>query len=70
MDKDALLCRVACWLCGHRYHIKQRFGPRARRVECLRCGLEWAMHDPTQSFNRWDDDYAELYRFLGYTVLK
>ena len=67
---NAMLARLACLALGHRLHVKQEFGRNARRVECLRCEREWAMHDPTRSFLPWDEDFAELYRVLGYKVLK
>lgn len=59
-----------CWLLGHQYHVKQKFGPRSRRVECLRCSREWGMNDDARAFIPWDDELADMYRTFGHTILK
>lgn len=62
--------RIACWILGHVYHVKQRFSDHSRRVECLRCERTWGMNDYTQSFLPWDDEFTRLYELLGHRVIK
>lgn len=62
--------RLSCLLWGHRFFVKQEFGPVARRVQCERCDGDWAMNDEIRAFVPWDDDFVRMYELLGHRVLK
>lgn len=59
-----------CFVFDHRLTVIQEFSSNQRRVGCLRCRHEWAMHDGHQAFLPWDDDFVDLYHTLGYHILK
>lgn len=62
--------RIGCWLMGHNYRVVQQFNAHSRRVVCNDCGGDWAMNDNMRMIVDWDEDMADMYRHLGYTVLK
>jgi len=68
--KAPLKVRFHCWLMGHSLYVVQEFQPRSRRVGCTRCKREWAMHDHLQAFLPWGPGFEDLYRTLGYYILK
>jgi len=65
-----MLPRFLCSLLGHQYLVVQEFDRFQRRVGCLRCRREWAMHDAIFAFIPWDEDFTELYKAAGYYLLK
>lgn len=65
-----MLNRLACLLLGHQFLVVQEFDQFQRRVGCLRCRREWAMHDAIFAFIPWDEELAELYRAAGCYLLK
>lgn len=64
------LARLICWLFGHRYRVVQEFRPWSRRVVCDDCRGDWGMHDELRTMIEWDTEVEEMYRTMGYRILK
>jgi hypothetical protein len=63
--------RLLCWMFGHRQmYVHQTFGPGSRRIKCDACGGDWGMCDAVQIVLPWDRDMEDLYRRIGYRILK
>lgn len=64
--------KLLCSMLGHRYRVVQEFnrGGHSRRVQCLRCDGDWAMHDELMIIADWDHDFDRIYRDEGYIILE
>lgn len=61
--------RAFCFLTGgHKYRIVQHFSRVSRRVKCIKCKGDWAMHDETKSFLPWDTEFEALYADHGHKI--
>jgi len=53
--------RIFCAVFGHQYFVERVLNAGARKVGCMCCNRHWAMHDGTQSFLEWDEEFEEFY---------
>ncbi len=59
--KIAFWKKIICKMRGHQLRTVHEFSPHSRRVRCVRCTGDWALHDGIGVLIPWSGKLHELY---------